>query len=83
MVQASLAITILLVIISFSIMFIALLMSPDNNSFSGALVGSGDLDLFKVSKERGIKKVLKWSMFSLGLLLFILCIVLRVLIQKG
>ncbi|AWX42820.1 preprotein translocase subunit SecG [Metamycoplasma cloacale] len=78
----SLAIIIILLIISFVIIFVSLLMSPDNNSFSGALVGSGDLDLFKVSKERGIKKVLKWSMLSLGLLLFILCIVLRVLIQS-
>ncbi|WP_036475983.1 preprotein translocase subunit SecG [Metamycoplasma spumans] len=73
----------ILMIISFGIIGISFMMAPDSNSFSGALVGSNDLDLFKVSKERGIKKVLKWSMISLGSLLFILSIVLRVVIQKG
>ncbi|WP_425348790.1 preprotein translocase subunit SecG [Metamycoplasma canadense] len=59
------------------------MMAPDSNSFSGALVGSNDLDLFKISKERGIKKVLKWSMISLGILLFIFAIVLRVVWQTN
>ena len=80
---ASLAIIIILILISFALIFVSFLLAPDSNSFSGALVGSNDLDLFKVSKERGIKKVLKWSMYSLGVLLFILAIVLRVVLQKG
>ncbi len=80
---ASLAIIIILILISFALIFVSFLLAPDSNSFSGALVGSNDLDLFKVSKERGIKKVLKWSMYSLGTLLFILAIVLRVVLQKG
>lgn len=80
---ASLAIIIILILISFALIFVSFLSAPDSNSFSGALVGSNDLDLFKVSKERGIKKVLKWSMYSLGALLFILAIVLRVVLQKG
>ncbi|KDE42738.1 preprotein translocase subunit SecG [Metamycoplasma hyosynoviae] len=75
--------TIMLLIFSLAIIFISLLLAPDSNSFSGALVGSGDLDLFKVSKERGVKKVLKWSMYSLGTLLLIFTIVLRVIMQKG
>ncbi|ASI54051.1 preprotein translocase subunit SecG [Metamycoplasma hyosynoviae] len=75
--------TIMLLIFSLAIIFISLLLAPDSNSFSGALVGSGDLDLFKVSKERGVKKVLKWSMYSLGTLLLIFTIVLRVVMQKG
>ncbi len=73
----------ILMIVSFLIIFISLLLAPDSNSFSGALVGSGDLDLFKVSKERGIKKLLKWSMYSLGILLFIFSIALRISLQKG
>ncbi|AZZ65509.1 preprotein translocase subunit SecG [Metamycoplasma phocicerebrale] len=73
----------ILIIVSFFIVGISFMMAPDSNSFSGALVGSNDLDLFKVSKERGIKKVLKWSMISLGVLLFIFAIVIRVLVQKG
>ena len=80
---ASLAIIIILILISFALIFVSFLLAPDSNSFSGALVGSNDLDLFKVSKERGIKKVLKWSMYLLGALLFILAIVLRVVLQKG
>ncbi|MDC8913454.1 preprotein translocase subunit SecG [Metamycoplasma hyosynoviae] len=75
--------TVMLLIFSLAIIFISLLLAPDSNSFSGALVGSGDLDLFKVSKERGVKKVLKWSMYSLGTLLLIFTIVLRVVMQKG
>ncbi|QQH21885.1 preprotein translocase subunit SecG [Mycoplasmopsis bovis] len=67
--------SIILVIISAGILVISMLMSPDSNGFSGALVGSGDLELFKTSKERGFKKVLKWSMVFLGLILLILSIV--------
>ncbi|WP_282460600.1 preprotein translocase subunit SecG [Mycoplasmopsis bovis] len=67
--------SIILVIISADILVISMLMSPDSNGFSGALVGSGDLELFKTSKERGFKKVLKWSMVFLGLILLILSIV--------
>lgn len=80
---ASIVLTVILVIISFAIIGISFIMAPDSNSFSGALVGSNDLDLFKVSKERGIKKVLKWSMITLGILLFIFLIALRVVIQNG
>ncbi|WP_044329479.1 preprotein translocase subunit SecG [Metamycoplasma hominis] len=80
---ASIALTVILVIISFAIIGISFITAPDSNSFSGALVGSNDLDLFKVSKERGIKKVLKWSMITLGILLFIFLIALRVVIQNG
>ncbi|WP_025755631.1 preprotein translocase subunit SecG [Mycoplasmopsis cricetuli] len=71
-------ITVVLIFISFLIMIISFLMSPDSNAFSGALVGSGDLELFKVSKERGTKKILKYSMFILGALLFIGAILLRI-----
>ncbi|RMA78651.1 preprotein translocase subunit SecG [Metamycoplasma subdolum] len=81
MTGGAIAIIVILMILGLGIMFLAFLMAPDNNSFSGALVGSGDLDLFKVSKERGIKKVLKYSMLTMGLLLFILSIVLRVVMQ--
>ena len=56
---ASLAIIIILILISFALIFVSFLLAPDSNSFIGALVGINDLDLFKVSKERGIKKVLK------------------------
>ena len=79
----AIALTTILIIISFCILFLSLLLAPDSNSFSGALVGSNDLDLFKGSKERGIKKISKWSMYTLGILLFVLAIVLRYVLQKG
>lgn len=79
----AITLTTILIIISFCILFLSLLLAPDSNSFSGALVGSNDLDLFKVSKERGIKKIIKWSMYTLGILLFVLAIVLRYVLQKG
>jgi len=52
-------------------------MAPSSNSFSGALVGSSDLDLFKVSKERGSKKILKYVMFIGGLTIMITTLVIR------
>ncbi|MBZ4195265.1 preprotein translocase subunit SecG [Mycoplasma tauri] len=68
-------ISIFLAIISIIAIIVSLLMSPDSNGFSGALVGSGDLELFKTSKERGFKKVLKWLMIACGLLLMLLSII--------
>jgi preprotein translocase subunit SecG len=50
---------IILLSISVFLIFIGFLMAPDSNSFSGALVGSSDLELFNVSKEKGYKLFLK------------------------
>ena len=66
--------------LSLGITIISLIMAPSSNSFSGALVGSSDLDLFKVSKERGVKKILKWSMFAFGIILMVASIITRVYI---
>ncbi len=73
-----LGILITLLILSIVIVTLSLLMSGDSQGFSGALVGSSDLDLFKVSKERGGKKILKRVMFILGILLMIGAIIVRV-----
>ncbi|CAM9101356.1 preprotein translocase subunit SecG [Mycoplasma marinum] len=73
-----LGILIVLIILSIVILVISLLMSGDSQGFSGALVGSSDLDLFKVSKERGGKKILKRVMFVLGISLMIGAIIVRV-----
>ena len=64
------AFALILIIVSF-------IMSPESNSFSGALVGSSDLELFKQSKERGSKKVLKWFMFIFGIALMIGSLIIR------
>ncbi|ADE19903.1 preprotein translocase subunit SecG [Mycoplasma crocodyli] len=75
-----LALVIAMLMVSVIIIIVSFIMSPDSNGFSGALVGSGDLDLFKTSKERGVKKILKYTMFSLGLVLLIAALVLRIFI---
>ncbi|WP_426461240.1 preprotein translocase subunit SecG [Mycoplasma hafezii] len=74
-------ITTILIILGFFIILISFLMSPDSNGFSGALVGSSDLELFKTSKERGFKKFLKYSMMTSGLILLILAVLLAVLVH--
>lgn len=63
--------------ISFLIILISFIMAPDSNASSGALVGSADLDLFKQSKERGSKKFIKWAMFSAGVALLIVSLIIR------
>lgn len=52
-------------------------MSPDSNSFTGALVGSSDLTLFKTKKEIGSKVLLRRLMFLLGFSLMIGSIIIR------
>ncbi|VEU59166.1 preprotein translocase subunit SecG [Mesomycoplasma neurolyticum] len=73
----SVFLVVILVIVSIIIMIVSLLMSPDSKGFSGALVGSSDLDLFKVSKEKGFKKIIKWIMFFAGFLLLVLTLISR------
>lgn len=65
--------------IALLIIVVSLIMSPESNSFSGALVGSSDLELFKEKKERGSKIFIKWAMFGLGALLLIGAIIVRAL----
>ncbi len=72
---------IILLSISVFLIFIGFLMAPDSNSFSGALVGSSDLELFNVSKEKGYKLFLKWSMIISGILLIIIAIVVRIYVN--
>ncbi|WP_338822468.1 preprotein translocase subunit SecG [Mycoplasmopsis felifaucium] len=73
---------IVMLIIAFVVVVASLMMSPDSNGFSGALVGSGDLELFKTSKERGSKKILKWVMVCSGIILMILALTFWVLANK-
>lgn len=66
----------LLLAISISMIIISFLMSPFSQNSLGSLVGSYDLDMFEVSKEKGYRKFLKYSMFLLGFLLILLSIIL-------
>ena len=69
----------ILFIVALLIIIVSFIMSPDSNSFSGALVGSSDLELFKEKKERGSKIFIKWLMFGLGATLMIGAIIVRAL----
>lgn len=70
--------SIVLLILAFLIMIVGFLMSPNSNSFSGALIGSSDLELFSKNKEKGYKKFLKWSMIFLGFSMFLVVILIRI-----
>ena len=70
----------IMVVISVILIVVSFIMAPESKGFSGALVGSSDLDLFKVSKERGIKKILKWTMFLSGLTLMVVALLVRIYI---
>ena len=59
------------------LIIVSSIMAPDSNSFSGALVGSSDLTLFKTKKEIGSKVLLKRLMFLLGFCLMIGSIIIR------
>ncbi|PAF55228.1 preprotein translocase subunit SecG [Mycoplasmopsis agassizii] len=72
------AVLVILILLGLIIIVISLIMSPDSNGFSGALVGSGDLELFKFSKERGFKKFIKYAMIITGIIFIILGIVIRI-----
>ncbi len=72
-----LALLIILIFLSLITIIISLLMSGDSQGFSGALIGSSDLDLFKISKERGSKKALKWTMMTLGICFMIGSVIVR------
>ena len=69
----------ILIVISVVLIVVSFIMAPDSNSFSGALVGSSDLELFKVTKVRGFKLWLNRSMWILGFALIISAILIRTL----
>lgn len=70
--------SVILLILAILIIIIGFLMSPNSNSFSGALIGSSDLELFSKNKEKGYKKFLKWSMIILGFSMFLTVILIRI-----
>ncbi|WP_029608689.1 preprotein translocase subunit SecG [Mycoplasma simbae] len=79
--MTGLIISIVLVTVAIFIVIVSLMMSPDSNGFSGALVGSGDLELFKANKERGVKKFMKWSMFTSGIVVIFLALLIKIFVN--
>lgn len=68
----------LIMIVSALIIILSLLQSGKSDGISGAFTGSGGLNLFANTKERGSEKVISRLTLVLGILFFVLVIVVRI-----
>ena len=64
-------------IVAVLLIIISLLQGGKSEGLS-AFTGTGDLGLFQNIKERGPEKVISYITMGLGILLFILAIIIRV-----
>jgi preprotein translocase subunit SecG len=55
------------------------LLSPSGSTSGLSAMAGQDLELFKKTKDRGFIKVMQMVMFSLVLVLMVVCIVYRVI----
>ena len=67
---------ILLMIVSAALIVLSLLQSGKSDGISGAFTGSGGLNLFANTKERGSEKIISNITLGVGILFFILVIVM-------
>jgi len=67
----------LLLIVSALLIILSLLQSGKSDGISGAFTGTGGLNLFANTKERGSEKVISQMTLVLGILFFVLVIVIR------
>ena len=70
---------ILLMIVSAGLIILTLLQSGKSDGISSAFTGNGGLNLFANVKERGSEKIISNLTLALGILLFVLVILIRVL----
>ena len=70
---------VLLMIVSGFIVILVLLQSGKSDGLSAAFTGSGDLNLFKTTKERGPEKVLSRTTGVMMVLFFGLTIGMQIL----
>lgn len=70
---------VLLMVISGFIVILVLLQSGKSDGLSAAFTGSGDLNLFKTTKERGPEKVLSRTTGVMMVLFFGLTIGMQIL----
>ena len=68
---------ILLLIVAVLLILISLLQGGKSDALS-AFTGGNDLGLFQNVKERGPEKVISYVTMGLGILLFLLAIIIRV-----
>lgn len=69
---------ILLMIVSAALIVLSLLQSGKSDGISGAFTGSGGLNLFANTKERGSEKIISNITLGVGILFFVLVIVMRI-----
>ncbi|MBR2067575.1 MAG: preprotein translocase subunit SecG [Solobacterium sp.] len=69
----------LIMIVSAMIIVLSLLQSGKSDGISGAFTGSGGLNLFANTKERGSEKVISNLTLILGIVFFVLVILVRVI----
>lgn len=70
---------ILLMVVSAALIILSLLQSGKSDGISGAFTGSGGLNLFANTKERGSEKIISNLTLGIGILFFALVILIRVL----
>ncbi|MEG0177553.1 MAG: preprotein translocase subunit SecG, partial [Anaerorhabdus sp.] len=56
-----------------------LLQSGKSDGISGAFTGSGGLNLFANTKERGSEKIISNLTLGIGILFFVLVIIMRIM----
>ena len=69
---------IILMVLSGVIIVLTLLQSGKSDGLSAAFTGSGDLNLFAVTKERGPEKVISRMTLISGILFFAIVIALQI-----
>jgi preprotein translocase subunit SecG len=69
---------VLLMVVSAMLIVLALLQSGKSEGISSAFTGSGGLNLFANTKERGPEKVISRLTLFVGILFFLLVIIIRI-----
>ncbi|MEG0077648.1 preprotein translocase subunit SecG [Anaerorhabdus sp.] len=70
---------ILLMVVSAALIILSLLQSGKSDGISGAFTGSGGLNLFANTKERGSEKIISNLTLGIGILFFALVILMRIM----
>ncbi len=69
---------VLLMVVSAVIIVLALLQSGKSEGISSAFTGSGGLNLFANTKERGPEKIITRLTMVMGIVFFLLVIIIRI-----
>ena len=70
---------VLLMLVAVVLIILSLLQSGKSDGLSSAFTGSGDLNLFANTKERGAERIISNATMAVGILFFFLVVLIRVL----